>query len=110
MADVMTDPSKIQISAGEDEIDAAVVAEALGLEPSVLQRQMRDGEITSRYERGMDEDAGRHRLTFIAGKQRLTFVVDDQGNVIDRSTLTLGGQPESETGPSGRMHETPTSK
>ncbi len=39
----------------------------LGLEPFQVQRLMREGKLTSRFERGVDEDDGRYRLTFFHG-------------------------------------------
>lgn len=45
---------------------------------------MWQAKITSRCERGVDEDAGTHRLTFYHGVRRLRLVVDDAGAVIER--------------------------
>ena len=56
-------------------VDAATVAEAFGLSPPEIQPMMRSGAITSRCEKGVDEDAGRWRLE---GKD---YVVQD-GDVI----------------------------
>jgi hypothetical protein len=70
-------------------VDAAIVAEAFGLTEQELQAMMRKRLITSRYERGIDEDAGRHRLTFFKGKQRLCLIVDEAGRVIDRGSSTV---------------------
>jgi hypothetical protein len=56
--------SKIEIGLGALHINASVIAQGLALEPSLVQAMMRKGEITSLCERGVNEDAGRYRLTF----------------------------------------------
>jgi hypothetical protein len=60
-----------------------VIAQGLALEPSLVQA-MHDGkgEITSLCERGVNEDAGRYRLTFFHKSQRFRLVVDGTGTVI----------------------------
>jgi hypothetical protein len=45
-------------------IDASVIGRGLDVEPSLVPVRMREGRITVLCERGYDEDAGRHRLTF----------------------------------------------
>jgi hypothetical protein len=77
---------------GDDgiEVDAAVVAEGLGITPALLQEQMRAGKITTVSERGVDADRGRHRLTFFTKHRRLRLVVDDHGAILQRSTLDFG--------------------
>jgi hypothetical protein len=70
-------------------VDAALIAEALGMPPRMVLERIRAGQITTLCERGMDEDAGRFRLTFRHGTRRLQLLVDPQGNVITRSVATL---------------------
>ena len=65
-------------------VDAAVIAEPLGLAPANVPSQMRAGYVTSVCERGVDEDAGRYRLTFFRGQRRLRLVVDDCGTILER--------------------------
>jgi len=48
---------------------------------------MRKGEITSLCERGVNEDAGRYRLTFFHKSRRFRLVVDGTGTVIQRSIV-----------------------
>ena len=72
------------------QIDAAIVAEGLGLAPSLLQEEMRAGRITSLAERGVDDDAGRHRLTFFSSHRRFRVVVDETGAIIRRSAVDFG--------------------
>lgn len=72
------------------EIDAATIADALGIEASLLQQQIRDGGLTTRCERGVDADEGRYRLTFFTDRRRLRLIVDAAGNVLQRSTINFG--------------------
>jgi hypothetical protein len=85
--------SSIRFEQGDVSIDAAVIAEGLAIEPAQVQPLMRDGRITSLCERGVDEDAGRYRLTFFHGKRRFRLVADAQGNVIEHSAATTGDGP-----------------
>lgn len=70
-------------------IDAAVVADGFGLSPEQLRHLMRTLKITTRSERGIDEDAGRHRLTFLYGKRHLRLLVDQAGAIIERSLIEV---------------------
>ena len=76
----------IQFQQGTISIDAVLVAEGLGIEPTLVQPLMREGNITSVCERGIDRDTGRHRLTFFHGVHYFSVVIDDSGKVIQRST------------------------
>jgi len=84
-----------QISFQDDaiEVEAAIIAEWLGLAPEQVQTEMRSGRITSVCERGVDADAGTFRLSFNVGNRRLRLIVDAAGEVIRRSTLTLADPP-----------------
>src|SRR5690606_7758405 len=53
------------------EVDAAVVADGLGLQPAHLMERMRDGRVTSVCETGTEDDSGRFRLTFFSESRRL---------------------------------------
>jgi hypothetical protein len=66
-------------------VDAAVIAEGFDLAPAIVQRRMREGKLTSRCERGMDQDAGRYRLTFFYNRRRFHLIVDETGKVLERS-------------------------
>jgi len=68
-------------------IDAAVIGRGL---PSLVQVRMREGKITVLCERGVDEDAGRYRMTFFHDNRRFRLVVDEEGNAIQRSTVDFG--------------------
>jgi Family of unknown function (DUF6522) len=68
----------------EIEVDAALVASALGLAPAEFQTLMRNGRIRTLCERGVGEDAGRYRLSFYHLKRRFRLITDAQGKVLSR--------------------------
>lgn len=80
----------IEFQEGGIQIDATMVAEGLKIEPTLLLERIRDGKITTLYERGIDEDEGRHRLTFFAEYHRFRILVDKEGNVLQRSAIDFG--------------------
>ncbi|MEH2532969.1 hypothetical protein V1277_000647 [Bradyrhizobium sp. AZCC 1588] len=80
----------IEFENGIVQIDAAIVAEGLGLALPLLQKEMRAGKITSFAERGVDADSGRHRLTFLSAHRRFRVVVDEKGVIIKRSAVDYG--------------------
>ena len=80
----------IHIDGGTFEVDAATIADGLGIDSSSLRQRMREGRVTSRCERGVDSDEGRYRLTFSTEQRRLRLVVDQAGNVLQRSTINFG--------------------
>jgi hypothetical protein len=71
-------------------VDVTIVAKGIGIDPSLVLERMREGKLTSRCERGIEEDAGRYRLTFFSDNRRFRLIVDDQGNVVQRSTVDFG--------------------
>lgn len=83
----------IEFEEGAFRIDARIVGEGLGIEASLVPVRMREGAITSICERGIDADAGRYRLTFFHKGTRLRLVVDEAGNIMQRSVLDLGEGP-----------------
>jgi hypothetical protein len=66
-------------------LDASVIAEGLGLDPARVLEAMRERRITSLCERGVGEDAGCSRLTFFFGRRRMRLVIDQAGNLLERS-------------------------
>lgn len=76
-------------------IDATDLGRLLGRPPEEVKRMMRDGAITTRFERGEGEDAGRFRLTFFEGEQRIRLIVDGSGNVLQTSRSRSGPPPPS---------------
>lgn len=80
----------VEFEDGALQVDVAVIAKGLGIEPPLVQEGMRDGRITSLCERGVDEDEGRHRVTFFSGSRRFRFIIDDEGDIVQRSALDFG--------------------
>jgi len=87
-----------QIMLGDDmiEVDAAIIAQGLGLEPGLIQPMMHDGKITSLCERGEDEDAGTYRLSFFTANKRLRVIVNEAGEVVRQSAVTSPDKPLSD--------------
>jgi hypothetical protein len=75
----------VEFADGAFTIEAAVIAEGFAIDPTLVQRRMREGEITSRCERGVDQDAGHYRLTFFYDSRRFHLIVDETGNLVERS-------------------------
>lgn len=90
----------VEFEEGTLSIDAAVIGRGLNVQPSLVQRRMREGKITVRievgsgqspkssverlYERGVYEHAGQHRLTFFYENRRFRLIVDEAGNAVQR--------------------------
>jgi hypothetical protein len=94
-----TPDRKIEIAPGLVQIDAEIVAKALGLTPEDLRQQMRDGTVTSRFEQGEGEDAGRVRLTFQSATRRARFTADSSGAILSATSIDAARPPGS--GPQG---------
>ena len=84
---------QVEFEDGVVQVEAAVIADGLGIAVSQLQKQMQAGKITSLFERGTDADRGRHRLTFFSKHRRFRLVVDERGAIVQRSTLNFGTSP-----------------
>ena len=80
----------VEFEEGTLRIDAAVIGQGLNVEPFLVQALMREGKITALSERGVDEDAGRYRMTFFHENRRFRLVVDEEGNATQRSTVDFG--------------------
>ena len=80
----------VEFEVGALRVDAAVVGQGINVEPSLVLDRMREGKITVLCERGVDEDAGRYRMTFFHENRRFRLVVDEEGNAIHRSTVDFG--------------------
>lgn len=77
---------------------ATVPAEALGpllgVAPADVPGLMRAGAITSRFERGEGEDAGRCRLTFWHAGRRVRLTCDAEGRILTTSRAPASrGEP-----------------
>ena len=80
-------------------VDARLLAEAFNLTEAEIRVRMRDGVITSRCETGVDEDAGRWRLTFHHGDRACRLIVDEAGNVLQRATFPIKPRPQAPAEP-----------
>ncbi len=69
-------------------VDATLLADAFGLAPENIHPLMRSGKITSRSETGVDEDAGRSRLTFHYRDRVVRLVVDQSGGVLKQTRFS----------------------
>lgn len=83
----------ISFEDGTIQVDAALVAKGLQITPEVLRAALRDGTVTSLCEKGVDEDAGRFRLTFFSRTRRLRMVVDAGGAVLQSSSADYTRRP-----------------
>ncbi len=77
----------VERKAGDFVIDATLLADAFGLSQEKIKARMRVGAITSRCETGVEEDAGRWRLTFHCGDRACRLIVDEAGNVLTSATF-----------------------
>ncbi len=68
-------------------VDAAVIAEAFNLKPADVQPLMRNGQITSLCEAGIDEDLGRSRLTFHYRDRAVRIVIDQAGCILKQASF-----------------------
>lgn len=75
--------TEVQFENGTFDVDAKIIGRGLGLDAERIPAMMREGEISSRSERGEAEDAGRHRLTFFHGNNRFHLVVDETGRILE---------------------------
>lgn len=75
------------------QVDADIVAKALQLTPQDLQNRMRDGTVTSRFERGEGEDTGRVRLTFYSDTRRARITASTTGAVLSCTAVDFRRAP-----------------
>ena len=77
----------ITIADGEITVDAGLLAPKLGLSAEAMKSEMRKGNVSSIAEAGINEDAGRTRLTFRDRTRAWTVVVEPDGTVSERIPL-----------------------
>jgi hypothetical protein len=83
---------KVTIEKGKPTIDARDLGTLLDLAPARVQAEMRSGAITSRFETGVDEDAGRIRLTFFYKGGRVRLTCTEDGEVLSTVRLNTGSK------------------
>lgn len=67
------------------EIDAAIVADGLGLAPADFRQLMENRKVSVLFERGIGEDAGLYRASFYHEGKRVRLVVDETGSPVGRA-------------------------
>lgn len=75
----------VEFADGAFSVEATVIAEGFAIDPALVQPRMREGKLTCRCERGLDQDAGHYRLTFFYDSRRFHLIVDEAGNLVERS-------------------------
>jgi hypothetical protein len=80
---------KIDMTTPTPTVEATDLAKAFGIAPSEVIALMREGAITSRFETGVDTDAGSFRLTFWHKTRRVRFTCDEAGTVLKTSRTTV---------------------
>ena len=73
----------VSVADGEITVDAEVLAPKLGLSVGALKDNMARGLVTSVAESGVDEDAGRWRLTFRYRARVWRVVLEADGTLVD---------------------------
>ena len=81
--------SAITIADGEITVDAELLAPKLGLSAEALKAEMRKGIVSSVAETGINEDAGRTRVTFRYRTRAWTVVIDPDGTWHERLSFML---------------------
>ncbi|UXX83097.1 DUF6522 family protein [Roseovarius pelagicus] len=81
--------SKVSVTADGFVVDAELLGAAFSVPPETIPTEMRDGNITSRCEIGVDADAGTSRLTFFRDGRALRLVVNLDGAVLSQSRFPV---------------------
>jgi hypothetical protein len=84
---------KITLTDGAPLIDAHDLGPLLDLAPADVPEKMRNGAITSRFETGVDADAGLFRLTFYHAGTRLRLTCTAEGEVLTTTRTPVGKKP-----------------
>ncbi|WP_146346935.1 DUF6522 family protein [Phaeobacter marinintestinus] len=66
-------------------VAAEIIAEAFSIAASTVQGLMQTDEITSRCEKGVDEDEGRWRLTFIHKGRAFRLTIDKESKILSQA-------------------------
>ncbi len=96
----------ITIVNGEITVDAELLAPKLGLSAAALKAEMCKGIVSSVAETGLNEDAGRTRVTFKYRTRTWTVVVDPDGTWHDRLSFMLARSiaPTAQAPPANTDH------
>jgi hypothetical protein len=66
-------------------VEAEIIADAFGIDASAVQRLMQSEQITSRCEKGVDEDEGSWRLTFFHNNRAFRLTVDEYSRILSQA-------------------------
>ena len=83
--DGMQEMGQIELSDGSVYLEASLIAADFGLDAPGVLEAMRTGRMTSVWETGVDDDAGRYRVTFFHENRQLRLTVDVNGQILERS-------------------------
>jgi len=86
-------PSPSGAPPGGVEIDAGILARAFDIGADQILGLLEEKAITSRLDRGVDEDVGTWRLVFFHRNARLTVIMDKAGVVLRQSLVDFGDMP-----------------
>ena len=85
--------TQVELSQDGFVVDATVLSAAFNLAPEDIQPLMRNGNITSRCETGIDDDAGQSRLTFHYRDRAVRLVVDQAGTILKQTRFPAPARP-----------------
>ncbi len=75
---------RLDVTDGQITVDARDLAPLIGCAPAEVPTHMREGRITSTFEKGEGEDAGRFRVTFRFGTTKVRFTCAEDGTVLSQ--------------------------
>lgn len=78
---------EIDLADGHAALEAALIAADFGLDAPGVLEAIRTGRLTSVWERGVDDDAGRYRVTFFHENRQLSLIIDANGRILARSLV-----------------------
>ncbi len=84
---------RIELQEDGASIDAAVLAGAFGISADDLRHGMREGTITSQFERGERKDAGTVRLILFSSSRRIRITADESGRILTCAAVDFAGSP-----------------
>lgn len=87
------------------QVDANVLAQAFAISTERLKLGMREGVITSRFEKGEGDDAGKVRLTFFSTDRRVRMIADQRGTVLTCSAVNFRKPLPDPSATPSRSHE-----
>ena len=88
-------PAPIRFDDGEITVEAEMLAPKLGLTVEALKENMTQGHVMAVAETGVDEDAGRIRLTFRYGTRVWRVVIEADGSLIEEPAPAVKAAPKA---------------